>query len=119
MFGMEFVLCLPLTEIVPLKFSLKDLSNLIVTSWRCVYFIDLHPGSFRFFVNLFQNWKTTLAKDFSPWVNCQRAASRRREAARWQPNKAVRESSKTLFTWSGGPRLTPLDRGPPLHVNRP
>ena len=45
---------------------------------------------------------------------------------------------KTLFTWSGGPRssgisffcfvspgawkqkkLTPLDRGPPLHVNRP
>ena len=46
-------------------------------------------------------------------------------------------SSKTLFTWSGGPRsrgvgffcfhalrgtkqkkLTPLDRGPPLHVNR-
>ena len=45
--------------------------------------------------------------------------------------------SKTLFTWSGGPRssgvgffcfhalgdtkqkkLTPLDRGPPLHVNR-
>ena len=46
--------------------------------------------------------------------------------------------TKTLFTWSGGPRssgvsffcfhalgdtkqkkLTPLDRGPPLHVNRP
>ena len=46
--------------------------------------------------------------------------------------------SKGLFTWSGGPRssgvsffcfhalgdtkqkkLTPLDRGPPLHVNRP
>ena len=46
--------------------------------------------------------------------------------------------SKTLFTWSGGPRSsgvglfcfvsprawkqkkpTPLDRGPPLHVNRP
>ena len=45
--------------------------------------------------------------------------------------------TKTLFTWSGGPRssevsffcfvsprawkqkkLTPLDRGPPLHVNR-
>ena len=45
---------------------------------------------------------------------------------------------KTLFTWSGGPRssvvsffcfhalgdtkqkkLTPPDRGPPLHVNRP
>ena len=45
---------------------------------------------------------------------------------------------KTLFTWSGGPRssgvsffcfhalgdtkqkkVTPLDRGPPLHVNRP
>ena len=45
--------------------------------------------------------------------------------------------SKTLFTWNGGPRssgvgffcfhalgdtkqkkLTPLDRGPPLHVNR-
>ena len=47
-------------------------------------------------------------------------------------------TTKTLFTWSGGPRsggvsffcfvsprawkqkkLTPLDRGPPLHVNRP
>ena len=47
-------------------------------------------------------------------------------------------SNKTLFTWSGGPRSsgvsffcfvsprawkqkkqTPLDRGPPLHVNRP
>ena len=46
--------------------------------------------------------------------------------------------SKTLFTWSGGPQSsgvgffcfvsprawkqkkpTPLDRGPPLHVNRP
>ena len=46
--------------------------------------------------------------------------------------------TKGLFTWSGGPRssgvgffcfhalgdtkqkkLTPLDRGPPLHVNRP
>ena len=47
-------------------------------------------------------------------------------------------TTKTLFTWSGGPRSsgvgffcfasprawkqktpTPLDRGPPLHVNRP
>ena len=47
-------------------------------------------------------------------------------------------ASKTLFTWSGGPRSsgvgffcfhaladtkqkkpTPLDRGPPLHINRP
>ena len=51
------------------------------------------------------------------------------------PKKILK--SKTLFTWSGGPRssgvsffcfvspgawkqkkLTPLDRGPPLHVNR-
>ena len=47
------------------------------------------------------------------------------------------DAFKTLFTWSGGPRssgvgfscfmsprakqkkLTPLDRGSPLHVNRP
>ena len=48
------------------------------------------------------------------------------------------EYTKTLFTWSGGPpssgvgffcfvsprawkqkKPTPLDRGPPLHVNRP
>ena len=48
------------------------------------------------------------------------------------------EYTKTLFTWSGGPqssgvsffcfhalgdtkqkKLTPLDRGPPLHVNTP
>ena len=52
-------------------------------------------------------------------------------------NVKLPETSKTLFTWSGGPRssgvsffcfvsprawkqkkLTPLDRGPPLHVNR-
>ena len=51
--------------------------------------------------------------------------------------KSERTVSKTLFTWSGGPRSsgvgffcfhaladtkqkkpTPLDRGPPLHVNR-
>ena len=50
----------------------------------------------------------------------------------------IKTKIKTLFTWNGGPRssgisyfcfvsprawkqkkLTPLDRGPPLHVNRP
>ena len=52
-------------------------------------------------------------------------------------NQFLNKESKGLFTWSGGPRssgvgffcfhalgdtkqkkLTPLDRGPPLHVNR-
>ena len=42
--------------------------------------------------------------------------------------EVLRKVFKTLFTWSGGPRssgvsffcfVTPLDRGPPLHVNRP
>ena len=51
---------------------------------------------------------------------------------------SIKSVTKTLFTWSGGPRssgvsffcfvsprawkqkkATPLDRGPPLHVNRP
>ena len=51
---------------------------------------------------------------------------------------SIKSVTKTLFTWSGGPRSsgvgffcfvsprawkqkkpTPLDRGPPLHVNRP
>ena len=55
----------------------------------------------------------------------------------YRPFSVLPALSKTLFTWSGGPRssgvsffcfhalgdtkqkkLTPLDRGPPLHVNR-
>ena len=56
----------------------------------------------------------------------------------WDTTNHRHYSTKTLFTWSGGPRssgvrffcfvsprawkqkkLTPPDRGPPLHVNRP
>ena len=52
-------------------------------------------------------------------------------------HQRIQNETKTLFTWSGGPRPsgvgffcfhalgdtkqkkpTPLDRGPPLHVNR-
>ena len=56
----------------------------------------------------------------------------------WSELEKQNMQTKTLFTWSGGPRSsgvsffcfvfprawkqkkpTPLDRGPPLHVNRP
>ena len=44
--------------------------------------------------SLYDICKFEIHKDFLKLFYCQRAASRRREAARWQPNRAVRGCSR-------------------------
>ena len=44
--------------------------------------------------SLYDICKVEIHKDFLKLFYCQRAASRRREAARWQPNRAVRGCSR-------------------------
>ena len=99
--------------------------KLRMQKWAVFYLISKHllniDSLCTFFMNYWWVWEV--------WSRCK-----------WTVRFFVRKGipSKGLFTWSGGPRSsgvgffcfhalgntkqkkpTPLDRGPPLHVNRP
>ena len=99
--------------------------------------VELNSRHFLHWMESLKNGKCVLE---SPWIFCSKKKGTKpgiNFGRIWHNIKSYMEP-KTLFTWSGGPRSsgvgffcfvslrawkqkkpTPLDRGPPLHVNRP